>query len=69
MVTDAPINAEDVGPEDTCPSDDKPVVVLGAGPAGLGAAYWLAKAGKKVVVIEKEPRVGGMGASHCGPCG
>jgi len=30
----------------------------------LGAAYWLTKAGRKVVVIEKEPRVGGMGASQ-----
>ena len=43
---------------------ERPIVVLGAGPAGLGAAYWLAKAGRKVVVIEKEPRVGGMGASQ-----
>ncbi len=42
---------------------NRPIVVLGAGPAGLGAAYWLAKAGRKVIVIEKEPRVGGMGAS------
>lgn len=45
------------------PQGEIPIVVLGAGPAGLGAAYWLAKARRKVIVLEKEPRVGGMGAS------
>lgn len=39
------------------------MVVLGAGPAGIGAAYWLSFRGSKVIVLEKEPRVGGMGAS------
>jgi protoporphyrinogen oxidase len=41
----------------------KAVVVLGGGPAGLGAAYFLAKAGRNVVLLEKESHVGGMGAS------
>ncbi|OYW46976.1 MAG: FAD-dependent oxidoreductase [Sphingomonadales bacterium 32-68-7] len=37
------------------------VVVIGAGPAGLTAAYLLTKAGKRVAVIEKDPRyVGGI---------
>ena len=37
------------------------VVVLGAGPAGLTAAYELTKAGKSVIVIEKDPTyVGGI---------
>ena len=37
------------------------VAIIGAGPAGLTAAYLLTKAGKRVTVIEKDPRyVGGI---------
>ncbi len=38
-------------------------VVLGAGPAGLTAAWHLVKAGYEVHLIEREDRVGGFGAS------
>lgn len=38
----------------------KHVVVLGAGPAGLTAAYELCKQGYAVTVIEKEAQVGGI---------
>jgi protoporphyrinogen oxidase len=41
------------------PSTD-PVVIVGGGFTGLSAAYELAKAGKKVVILEKEPVVGGL---------
>jgi protoporphyrinogen oxidase len=39
------------------------VVVLGAGPAGLGAAYRLALSGRRVVVLERASAVGGLAAS------
>ena len=40
---------------------DKPTVILGAGPAGLTAAYELVKHGAPVSVVEKDPQyVGGI---------
>ena len=42
-------------------SDAKPVVILGAGPAGLTAAWELTRAGYQVVVWEADPiYVGGI---------
>lgn len=35
------------------------VAVIGAGPAGLAAAWWLAEAGERVRIYESRPRVGG----------
>src|SRR5579859_7024971 len=41
--------------------DSVDVAIIGAGPAGLTAAYLLTKAGKRVTVIEKDPvYVGGI---------
>ena len=40
------------------------VVILGAGPAGLGAAWALAGSGARVVVLEREPEVGGLCRTH-----
>ncbi len=39
---------------------DKKAAVVGGGPAGLAAAYFLAKGGMKVTVFEKEERMGGV---------
>ena len=36
------------------------LVIIGAGPAGLTAAYELSDTEKKVIVIEKKPQVGGL---------
>ncbi|HUJ10973.1 MAG TPA: dihydrolipoyl dehydrogenase [Verrucomicrobiae bacterium] len=36
------------------------VVVLGAGPGGYAAAFYAADKGKKVIMIEKDPRLGGV---------
>ncbi len=40
--------------------DKKRVVIVGAGPAGLTAAYELCKAGVESVVLEKDKVVGGI---------
>ncbi|PIU57518.1 MAG: hypothetical protein COS88_00880, partial [Chloroflexi bacterium CG07_land_8_20_14_0_80_51_10] len=42
------------------PPTGKNVAVIGAGPAGLTAAYYLAKQGHKVTVFEALPEAGGM---------
>jgi heterodisulfide reductase subunit A len=39
---------------------DKKIAIIGAGPAGLTAAYYLAKDGYKVTVFEALPVIGGM---------
>lgn len=38
---------------------NKPVVIVGAGPAGLAAAYALARVGQRAILVEKESRLGG----------
>jgi protoporphyrinogen oxidase len=40
-----------------------PIIVLGAGPAGLTAARTLSRNGRKVIVLEKRPEVGGISSS------
>ncbi|MBP3868343.1 MAG: FAD-dependent oxidoreductase [Solobacterium sp.] len=40
--------------------DDYKIAIIGAGPAGLSAAYWLRSEGYPVTVFERESRPGGM---------
>jgi len=39
---------------------DKPIAIIGGGPAGLSCAYFLAVEGYPVTVFEKQPVLGGM---------
>ncbi len=57
-VTDAP-GVYDGSPQ--CdPPTGKSVGIVGAGPAGLTAAYFLGRKGHKVMIYEAQPRSGGM---------
>ncbi|MBA4372711.1 MAG: disulfide reductase [Thermodesulfovibrio sp.] len=57
---------------DICPD----VLVIGAGPAGMKTALSIAGSGRKVVLVEKSPVIGGMPVRYeelfpnmeCGPC-
>lgn len=44
--------------------DTRELIVLGGGPAGLAAAWWAARTGHSVTLVEQAPFVGGAAASH-----
>jgi len=45
------------------PAVSADLVVLGGGPAGLAAAWWAARAGREVVLLERGERPGGLAGS------
>ena len=53
-------NASIVAPPKCLPDTSKNVAVIGGGPAGLSAAYFLQLMGHNVTVYEKRNRLGGM---------
>ena len=53
-------NAGDVPQPQCAPSTGKTVAVIGGGPGGLSAAYYLALMGHSVTVYEKRKKLGGM---------
>ena len=65
FVADLDLNSEDrFVPEKTVQSThgafDEKIAIIGGGPAGLSAAYYLAQMGYKPTVFEKNPIPGGM---------
>lgn len=62
--TPPPTSAPDASAPDAGAADaGAPLLVLGAGPAGLAAAYTAATSGRPVTVLERAGRVGGASAS------
>ncbi len=49
-----------IKPQEDTPKDGKRVAVIGAGPAGLSAAFELARIGHTPVIFESSDRIGGM---------
>ena len=45
-------------------SNDYDVIIIGAGPNGLVAATYLARAGRRVLVLERKPNVGGVAVTE-----
>lgn len=54
------LNSDNTYMPELKPSSGKKVGIVGSGPAGLSAAYYLAKEGHKVTVYEAMPELGGM---------
>ncbi len=60
FVADIDLKGADTFMPDLKPSTGKKVAIIGGGPSGLTAAYFLAVEGHKAVIYESMPEMGGM---------
>ncbi len=60
FAADKDLASENPFKADIAPATGKTVAVIGGGPAGLTAAYFLARSGHKVTIFEAMPKLGGM---------
>ncbi|MEW9121270.1 MAG: FAD-dependent oxidoreductase [Thermotaleaceae bacterium] len=60
FVADIDLKSEEVFMPEIKPLTGKRVAIIGGGPGGLTAAYYLAKEGHKVAIYEAMPELGGM---------
>lgn len=60
FVADKDLHSDDKYMPETAPATGKKVAVIGGGPAGLTAAYFLKINGHDVTVYDKMPKMGGM---------
>lgn len=60
FVADKDLKSDDKYMPEIAPSTGKKVAVIGGGPAGLTAAYFLTVNGHAVTVFDKMPKMGGM---------
>lgn len=60
FVADIDLRDQDEFIPEIKPATGKSVAIIGGGPSGLSAAYYLATEGHKVVVYEAMPQLGGM---------
>ena len=60
-IIDAPVNNSGIVPVPECEAPTgKKVAIIGGGPGGLSAAYYLALMGHKVTIFEQRKQLGGM---------
>jgi formate dehydrogenase major subunit len=60
FVSDWALHSGADDPPEVKPATGKKVAVVGGGPAGLSAAYYLALAGHEAVIFDSNPELGGM---------
>lgn len=60
FVADCDLNNGTVYVPEVKPSTGHKVAIIGGGPAGLSAAYYLALEGHQVTILEASPKLGGM---------